>query len=432
MKKIIGIFVLMLMVATTIPVVGQMNISIKNDNEMNPSNNGDKWVKTFGGNKEEVCNSVMQTSDGGYIFVGETRSFGNGNSDLWLTKIDDSGNKLWDRVYGGEDYDFGNAVQQTSDGGYIITGVSESFGSIQDTSLWLIKTDSKGNLIWEIFGNSGDDRGFDVKELNDGGFVVVGDGRNSKYPDHSDIYIMRTDNNGNILWEKFYDFNTHDHAYSIEQTIDEGFIICGATYSYEHTGYDIVLLKTDSIGEEEWNHIFYVETDSRAHDVRQTSDGGFIVTGYKKFGQWDTDVWIIKTDFEGNKEWDRFIGEDGLDAGKSVFETPDGSFVIAGYQTKITYYDVLLVKFDQDGNEIWKRLIGGFGPEAIYCGQQTMDNGFILGGYKFAGNTCDALLIKTDSEGDVPYNHGRNLMKIRLFDLFPNFFRFLQNLNLLR
>ena len=434
MKKIIGIFIFMLLIFNTLPALGivyQKSVNIDINKEIKPLPDEEKWVKTYGGIQEDECKSVMQTSDGGYILVGETRSFGNGYSNLWLIKTDNHGNKIWDKIFGGNDHDYGESVRQTSDGGYIIAGVTRSYSSSQDYSnLWVIKTDSNGTIAWELVGDYGYERGFDVIETSDGGYVVVGDGKRDKDPDGSDAFLLKTDKDGNILWGKFYDYDSHDHAFSVEETTEGGFIICGDAYSYDTLGYYIWLIKTDFTGEMEWNKTYDLENSGRGHEVHQIKDGGYILVGYKNVEFKNTDIWVIKTDSEGNKEWYTILGGDGYDEGHSIIETNDGGFVIAGFKTKFAYYDALLAKLDSDGNEIWTKIIGGFGPEAIYSAQQTSDGGFILGGYKIAGTKCDVLLIKTDANGDIPYNYNSYLSKSNSDYLFSRFFRVLQILNI--
>jgi hypothetical protein len=299
--------------------------------------------------------------------------------------------------------------------------------------MWLFKTDSNGNILWELFGN-GDERIYDVKETNDGGYIYVGFIKGVTDSDGSDFYILKTDREGQTLWEKVYDNNQGDQACSVDKTLDGGYIVCGSTYTAPPRKFGIWLIKTDINGEMEWNKSYDAIIYGSAKMVHQTSDGGFLIAGTRALSEeWpnNEDIWLIKTDSVGNKEWEKVFGSEANDEPYSVFETNDGNYFVAGNQGRelplgLNWYDILLVKFSVDGKELWKKTIGGLTNEGIRAAQQTSDNGFILGGYKFnftVGSSPVILLMKTDSEGNVPYNRVANSPVTRSFkdsiSLFP-------------
>ena len=198
---------------------------------------------TFGGSGVDMGRSVQQTTDGGYIITGYTNSYGNGG-DVWLIKTDSQGNEEWNQTFGGSGVDMGRSVQQTTDGGYIITG---STGCWDNCDVLLIKTDSQGNEEWnQTFGGGDYDRGYSVEQTTDGGYIITG--WTLSYGNGVDVWLIKTDSNGNEQWNQTFGGSEYDEGYSVQQTTDGGYIITGHTSSYGNGNYDIWLIKTDSQG----------------------------------------------------------------------------------------------------------------------------------------------------------------------------------------
>ena len=214
---------------------------IKTDSQGN-----EDWNQTFGGGNYDRGNSVQQTNDGGYIITGEISSSGNGSSDVLLIKTDHNGIKEWKRTFGGGDYDRGYSVKQTRDGGFIIVGSTQSNGDSYN-DVWLIKADSQGNEEWNrTFGDSFVDFGKSVQQTIDGGYIITG----SKGTDyHSNVWLIKTDSQGNEEWNRIFGGVDFDFGNFVQQTNDNGYIITGNTKSYGNGGYDILLIKTDSKGQ---------------------------------------------------------------------------------------------------------------------------------------------------------------------------------------
>jgi hypothetical protein len=243
--------------------------------------------QTFGGNDTENGHSVKQTIDGGYIITGVTESYGLGGTNVWLIKTDSSGDTTWTKTFGGSEHDEGNSVQQTTDGGYIITGFSQSFWSMND-DFWLIKTDSEGNTEWEEnFDGDGDDISYSVQQTSDGGYIITG---STGCWDNCDVWLIKTDSNGYEEWTRTFGGSNSDIGRSVKETTDGGYIIAGNTASFGNGGYDVWLIKTDSAGNEEWNQTFGESTNDEGYSVQQTSDGDYIITGSRNM-----EIWLIKT-----------------------------------------------------------------------------------------------------------------------------------------
>ncbi|MEO0087732.1 MAG: hypothetical protein ABIK90_06635 [candidate division WOR-3 bacterium] len=204
-----------------------------------------QWYKTFGGSDLDVGYSVQQTSDGGYIIAGRTYSFGADEDYVYLIKTDGNGNLLWYKTFGGSGLDEGYSVQQTSDGGYIIAGYTSSFGA-SDYDVYLIKTDGNGNLLWyKTFGGSGEDYGYSAQQTSDGGYIIAG---GTWSFGGGDVYLIKTGGNGNLLWYKTFGGSGLDEGYSVQQTSDGGYIIAGYSMPFGAGDYDVYLIKTDGNG----------------------------------------------------------------------------------------------------------------------------------------------------------------------------------------
>ncbi|HKR05656.1 MAG TPA: T9SS type A sorting domain-containing protein, partial [Bacteroidia bacterium] len=367
------------------------------------------FQKTFGGTDLDYGNSVQQTTDGGYIIAGWTYSYGAGSGDVYLIKTDAFGDTLWTKTFGGVYDDRGYSVQQTTDGGYIIAGYT-TFFVVNYYDVYLIKTDANGNLLWaKSYGGStlGGDVGYSVKQTADGGYIISG--RTYSFGGGGNIYLIKTDANGDSLWTKTLD---EDKGWSCQQTTDGGYIITG---SFGNSN-DVYLIKTDTNGNSVWTKNYGGIFTDYGYSVLQTSDGGYIISGEtNSFSAGDRDAYLIKTDTIGNMLWSKTFGGTGDDSGWFVQQTIDGGYIITG--TCGITNKVYLFKTDVNGDSLWTRTIGTVSSSG-YSVQQTTDGGYIIAGVNsdWFSNPYDVYLIKTDSNG----NSGCNEVNYTTFITTPS------------
>jgi hypothetical protein len=364
-----------------------------------------RFAKTYGGTSYDSASSVQQTSDGGYIVAGMTTSFGAGNWDIFLIKTDANGNILWAKTYGGTYSEYASSVQQTSDGGYIVAGMTTSFGA-GGRDILLIKTDANGDVQWaKTYGGTNDDFAYSVQQTSDGGYIVAGT-TNSFGAGVGDFFLIKTDASGDIIWAKTYGGTNTDLAYSVQQTSDGGYIVTGLTRSFGAGWNDVFLIKTDENGDIQWAKTYGGTSSDAAYSVQQTSDGGYIVAGFTySFGAGVGDFFLIKTDASGDIIWAKTYGGTNTDLAYSVQQTSDGGYIVAGFTLSFGAggRDILLIKTDANGNIIWAKTYGGTNWDEGYSVQQTSDGGYILAVLtnSFGAGWYDILFIKTDASGDI-------------------------------
>jgi hypothetical protein len=360
------------------------------------------WSKTYGGDDEDLAYCVRQTSDGGYVLAGVTYSFGAGDADVWLVKTDASGNAEWNRTYGGAEQERGHCVQQTSDGGYIISGcVNKDPSKPFQTLFWLVKTDSNGNMKWNrTYGHGSVHVTWPsyVQQTSDGGYVLIG---------HS-FPLTKTNTNGTIEWYKDVRGGLGAREYYaqyVQQTGDGGYIIVGyviiTTSSGDKSSYWLV--KTDASGNVEWKKTYGRFNGAYARSGQQTSDGGYMLAGeIVPTGQFRSDYWLVKTDSNGNMEWNGTYGGDWSEDFGSGKQTSDDGYILAGWKQNPPTGRVWLVKTDVDGNMEWNATYGG-GDWFATSVQQTGDGGYIVAGSTayYGYQDDDFFLMKLGIRHDV-------------------------------
>jgi hypothetical protein len=314
------------------------------------------WSRTYGGTGDDKARSLVVTSDGGYAIAGFTDSFGAGDRDFWLVKTDACGNMQWNKTYGGAGADEAWSLIATSDGGYALAGYTSSFGA-GTSDFWLVKTDSIGTMAWnKTYGGAGLDFAESLVATSDGGYALAGTTRSFGTDD--DFWLVKTDASGNMEWNRTYAGTDADYARSLVVTSDGGYAIAGMTWFSKDTGffssedYDFWLVKTNSLGNIQWNKTYTGYDNAWAYSLVVTSDGGYALAGSTaRIRSSKVSVLLVKTDASGNMEWNRTYGGTGEDRAYSLVAASDGGYAIAGY-TRVSGAsggDFWLIKTDEIG-----------------------------------------------------------------------------------
>jgi predicted secreted protein len=363
-----------------------------------PSTGG--WSKTYGRTGEDEAYTLVQTSDGGYALAGSTYPSGGGSSDAWLVKTDANGDAQWNNTYGGTAMDEAWALVQTSDGGYALAGETQSFGS-GGGDFWLVKADSNGEMQWnKTYGGTGDDWAQALVQTGDGSYALAG-GTASFGAGLGDFWLVKTDVNGNMQWNKTYGGNYNDVAYALAQTGDGGYALAGYSTSFGAGLGDFWLVKTDVSGNAQWNKTYGGTSTGWALALVQTSDGGYALAGEtQSFGSGGGDFWLVKADSNGEMQWNKTYGGTSDDWAQALVQTGDGGYALAGTTGSFGAgdYDFWLVKTDALGNAQWNKTYGATSGDYGYALVQTADGGYALAGREDG----DFWLVKTDANGVVP------------------------------
>jgi hypothetical protein len=355
---------------------------------------GAVWNRTFDIGFFDYGSAARQTGDGGFVITGGIGLMSGGDRNALLIKTDGNGSMQWQRLYGGDGFDYGYAVVETAGGGYAMAGITSSSGN-GSGDIYLVRSDAEGNVLWEkTFGGSGYDEGRALLQASDGGFVIAG--VTESRDNGSDIYLLKTDAAGNAVWERTYGGTYDDLATSVQPTRDGGYIVGG----YEGIGKDSgegYLLKVDAWGRYVWDRRLG-GADSVVYQARQTEDRGYVAVGYTNFHSVDSDIYLTRTDHAGNILWQKIFRGNGTLRGYNVFTAPDGGYIIVGEAGPGSRYEGLLLRTDADGNEEWRQMYGADRDVFIRAGTPVRDGGIVLVGSigdRENVETWDVYLLKT-------------------------------------
>lgn len=369
-------------------------------------NNGpnEEWNMTYGGEQFDIFFGVEETSDNGIIALGTTngRGYYNGG-DFFLVKTNQNGQIEWQKTYGGSKTDFGFSVIQTKDYGYILTGITASYGSGQ-WDIWIVKTDSQGEEEWNTTwgGNSLEQCGHTIIETKDNCYIVSGLTYSFSSGISYDAFLLKIDENGNEVWNKTYNSLGEEHFWDVELTSDGGYILAGLTRNT--TSHNAWIVKTDDQGNIMWDKKF--GPANQALDIIEADDGGyvFICEAEETCFSGYLNSWLIKIDHNGNKEWDQLFitpkGDDNFAVHHHLLKHNNGGYILTGTTNGMkpiySVGDLWLTRVDCLGNVIWEKILGGLNYDSTYRVDITADGGYIVAGAteSYGAGDFDAWLVK--------------------------------------
>jgi PKD repeat protein len=414
------------------------------------------WQKCLGGSSLDVTGAIHQTADGGYVVAGVTNSTGGGiperhsEYDVWVMRLDATGGPVWQRCLGGSQDDVPTAVQQTTDGGYVVAGQTRSndgdvSGNHGSEDAWVVKLDATGDLLWQrCLGGSYYDVALAVQQTVDGGYVVAGgtcsnDGDVTGNHGSEDAWVVKLDATGAVVWQRCLGGTVGDWARAVRQTSDGGYIVAGCTYSTDGdlaglTGYpglcDFWVVKLDATGELLWQRTPGASYGADAYAVQQTPDGEYIVAGWTVSTDGNVtghhgseDYWVVKLNATGELLWQTCLGGSDDDEARAISLTSDGGYILVGQTSSndgdVTgnhgRTDIWMVKLNGAGDLLWQKCLGGSNDEGAGGVQQTADGGYIVAGYTestdgdvtgYLGGLADGWIVKSSAVSQVPGGTG--------------------------
>jgi hypothetical protein len=361
-----------------------------------------QFQMTVGSTQYEYANTIIQTADGGYVLSGSIQQV-TGYYNMYIVKLSPTGTLQWTRTIGEANQEHGNVIIQTTDGGYMVAGGTASFGA-GDYDMYIVKLDFSGGVQWaKTIGGSSIDEACSIVQTTDGGYIAAGSTISFGAGGY-DVYIVKLAASGTLQWSRTIGGSSFDEAYSIVQATDGGYVFAGETTSFGATGGDMYIVKLDASGTPQWSRTIGGSTSEDAFSIIQAADGGLVITGItNSFGAGGFDTYIVKLNSSGMLQWSKTIGGTGDDYGYSVKQTIEGGYIMAGftYSFGATSGDMYIVKLDNSGIPQWSKTIGGSSFDEAFSIIQTTDGGYAAGGYAFGPANGNMYIVKFDSAGNT-------------------------------
>ncbi|MBN2542318.1 T9SS type A sorting domain-containing protein [bacterium] len=365
------------------------------------------WEMYYGGIQNDIGYSVLQTSDGGFIVVGSSNSYSPGDHDVYIVKTDGSGGIEWMRDYGEGGNDYASSVLETPEGDFLIVGYTYS-STAGNTDLYLLKVDPDGDTLWtRKYGGAGYDGGNYIFHASDGYYLSIGH-TTSRGAGEYDIWILKFDSDGDTLWTRTYGDTAYDVGECAVETPEGDFAVTGYATAPTGGSRDLYIMKIDDAGEFIWGKSYGGDGEEIGYSISQTTDGGYVIGGRTgSFGPAGLNLFLVKTDAVGDTQWVKGFGGDDSDFGVKVCPTWDGGYLLSGYTMSYGAgsTDGYLVRTDENGDTLWTRLFGDTGIDKFFWMEPTSDGGFIITGCIGTAGTdfYDLYLVKLDAEDAIEW-----------------------------
>jgi hypothetical protein len=379
------------------------------------------FMKVYPTNYDKTSRDVLPTSDGGYLIVGSTNNSTLNDCDAYVMKTNSAGDTISTKTFGGNKPDYLYSMVETTDGNFFALGYSQSFNG-GDYDIYLLKLSPSGNLIWQKnYGSWGNEEGREIIQTSDGNYVFIG--QSNSGVSSTDICMMKIDNDGNVIWTKYYGGSNAEFGNSVKQCSDGGFIITGQTFSYGSGGGDAWLVKTDSDGNYSWDKTFGGPFDDEGISIVTNSDGSHVFAVRDSSSGQDVDVRVIKTDGSGNVLWNKLYAGNKKDTPKTLRKTSDGGFIVGAISRSFGWInpDMWLLKLDANGDTTWSRHYGWVDHEHCHSARQSSDGGYLAVGHSRSNSPNQKIMfLKLNGNGELAVSVKEQVSSVQIFKVYPN------------
>lgn len=354
-----------------------------------------EWQSTFGGNHSDAAYSVAPVDDGGYLVAGATNSYGNGSWDAYLTRFNATGGKMWEKTYGGAGGEWCYVIKPLSDGNYAMVGATSS-DSKGGFDVYVVKVDPDGNVLWtQTYGGPQNDAGFWIAEAGEGNLIITG--YYGTAVGYSRTLLLKIDRNGTSVWDRNFGSSTINWGKSVVRTADGGYAIAGWRNPGSNGKADLFVTRTNSNGTLLWEHDYGGAGDDFGYGITELSDGGLLAAGHTtSYGMGMNDLFLIRTDAAGNELWNKTYGDTGDESGGAIYALDNGLEFIGSTRPRGNFSKFLLIHADKEGNQQWAKT---YGPEDVNVsgsGARFEDGSYVLIGNtnEYASGSDDAFVMK--------------------------------------